>query len=73
MDDFDGVLLDDYDWEHYQIKGKKYDIQFDRSRLEWSCDCPAYKFRRRHKIRYCKHILEIQDKNFKRRNNGLGK
>ena len=34
IDEFDGVLIDDYGWEHYQIKGKKYDIRFDRSRLE---------------------------------------
>ena len=24
---FDGVLLDEYGWEHYSIKGKKYDIE----------------------------------------------
>ena len=42
IDEFDGVLIDDYGWEHYQIKGKKYDIRFDRSRLEWACDCPAF-------------------------------
>ena len=42
MDEFDGVLVDDYGWEHYTIKGKKY----------------------------CKHILEIQDKKWKRKING---
>ena len=61
MDLFDGVLLDDDD------------IRFDRSRLEWACDCPAFKYRRRHRIKYCKHILEIQERNLKRRNNGLAK
>ena len=54
-------------------KGKDYDIRFDRSRLEWACDCPAFKYRRRHRIKYCKHILEIQERNLKRRNNGLAK
>ena len=73
MDLFDGVLLDDYGWEHYKIKDKDYDIRFDRSRLEWACDCPAFKYRRRHRIKYCKHILEIQERNLKRRNNGLAK
>ena len=24
IDEFDGVLIDEYGWEHYQIKGKKY-------------------------------------------------
>ena len=52
---------------------KDYDIRFDRSRLEWACDCPAFKYRRRHRIKYCKHILEIQERNLKRRNNGLAK
>ena len=28
MDLFDGVLLDDYGWEHYKVKGKDYDIRF---------------------------------------------
>ena len=73
MDLFDGVLLDDYCWEHYKVKCKDYDIRFDRSRLEWACDCPAFKYRRRHRIKYCKHILEIQERNLKRRNNGLAK
>ena len=49
---FDGVLLDEYGWEHYSIKGKKYDIRFDPSRIEWSCDCPASNFFRGP----CKHI-----------------
>jgi|TARA_R100001015_G_C4594528_1_gene149803 hypothetical protein len=66
---FDGVLIDEYGWEHYKVVGKPYDIRFDRSRLEWACDCPAFKFRRKHKIRYCKHILEVQERNYKRRYN----
>ena len=45
----------------YKVDGKEYDIRFDPSRLEWSCDCKAYQFRRRHKIKYCKHIMEIQE------------
>ena len=68
IEKFDGVLIDEYDWEHYKVNGKNYDIRFDRSRLEWACDCPAFKFRRKHKIKYCKHILEVQDENFARRN-----
>ena len=71
--EFDGVLIDDYGWEHYKVDNKDYDIRFDRSRLEWACDCPAFKYRRRHRIKYCKHILEIQERNLKRRNNGLAK
>ncbi len=64
---FDGVLLDEYGWEHYKIKGKKYDIRFDPSRIEWACDCPAFTYRYKFKKKYCKHILEIQDKKFKQR------
>ena len=66
--EFDGVLIDDYGWEHYKVGGKDYDIRFDRSRLEWACDCPAFKFRHKFKKKYCKHILEVQDNNFARRN-----
>ena len=61
IDKFDGVILDDYDLEIHRIEGKSYDITFDRSRVEWSCSCPAFKFRRRHKISKCKHIKEIQE------------
>ena len=64
---FDGVLLDEYGWEHYKIKGKKYDIRFDPSRIEWACDCPAFTYKYKFKKKYCKHILEIQDKKFKQR------
>ena len=64
---FDGVLIDEYGWEHHKIDGKSYDIQFDPSRIEWACDCPAFKFRRRHKTKYCKHILEVQNRKFKQR------
>ena len=64
---FDGVLIDGYGWEHYIVDGKEYDIRFDPSRIEWACDCKAYQFRRRHKIKYCKHIIEVQDKKFKHR------
>ena len=69
---FDGVLIDEYGWEHHKIDGKDYDIQFDPSRIEWACDCPAFKFRRRHKIKYCKHILEIQERNLARRSGRAG-
>mgnify|MGYP003116846516 FL=1 len=66
--EFDGVLIDEYDWEHYKVDGKDYDIRFDRSRLEWACDCPAFKFRHKFKKKHCKHIIEIQDNNLARRN-----
>mgnify|MGYP000138415640 FL=1 len=66
--EFDGVLIDDYGWEHYKVGGKDYDIRFDRSRLEWACDCPAFKFRHKFKKKHCKHIIEIQDNNLARRN-----
>ena len=66
--EFDGVLIDDYGWEHYKVGGKDYDIRFDRSRLEWACDCPAFKFRHKFKKKHCKHIIEIQDNNMARRN-----
>jgi len=64
---FDGVLIDDYGWEHYKVKGKDYDIRFDPSRLEWACDCPAYTYRYKFKKKYCKHILQIQDEKFNKR------
>ena len=64
---FDGVLVDEYGWRHYKVKGKNYDIRFDPSRLEWACDCPAYTYRDKFKKEYCKHILQIQDENFNRR------
>ena len=70
---FDGVLIDDYGWEHYTIDGKDYDIRFDRSRIEWACDCPAFTFRHRFKKKYCKHILEIQDRKFKQRHQSSGR
>ena len=53
MEKFDGKIIDDLDIIHYKIDGKPYDIQ-KNDRREWSCDCPAFKFRRRHKIKYCK-------------------
>ena len=34
MELFDGVLVDEYGWEHYEVDGKDYDVRFDRSRLE---------------------------------------
>ena len=65
--EFDGVLIDEYGWEHYTVNGKDYDIRFDRSRLEWSCDCKAFTFRHRFGKKYCKHILEVQDKRWAQR------
>ena len=70
VEKFDGSIIDEYGWEHYSIKGKKYDIRFDRSRIEWACDCPSFTFRRKHKIKYCKHIMEIQSKKLKARADG---
>ena len=39
---FDGVLIDEYGWEHHKIDGKDYDIQFDPSRIEWACDKKSF-------------------------------
>ena len=72
IEKFDGVLVDDYGWEHYKVKGKDYDIRFDPSRIEWACDCKAFTFRRRHKIKYCKHIEEIQSKKLAQRSGRAG-
>ena len=55
-------ISDDLQISKIDPNGKEYDIRFDSSRLEWACDCKAFQFRRRHKIKYCKHIIEIQDK-----------
>jgi hypothetical protein len=68
--EFDGVLIDEYDWEHYKVDGKNYDIRFDRSRIEWACDCKAFTFRHKFKKKYCKHILEVQDRKFRERVEG---
>ena len=67
IDVFGGVVLDEYGWEHYTIKDKKYDIRFDPSRIEWACDCPAFTYRRKFKRKYCKHIVEVQDRKLKQR------
>ncbi len=64
---FDGILIDDYGWEHYTVDGKNYDIRFDPSRIEWACDCKAFTYRHKFGKKYCKHILEIQNKKFKQR------
>ena len=72
IEKFVGVLVDDYGWEHYKVKGKDYDIRFDPSRIEWACDCKAFTFRRRHKIKYCKHIEEIQSKKLAQRSGRAG-
>ena len=67
VETFDGVVVDDYGWEHYKVKGKEDDIRFDPSRIEWSCDCKAFTYRHRWGKRYCKHIIEVQDRKFKQR------
>ena len=69
---FDGILIDDYGWEHYKIDGKDYDIRFDRSRREWACDCKAFIFRHKFKKKYCKHILEVKDKRWALRRGRAG-
>lgn len=66
IDKFDGTIIDDYEREIYKVDGKPYDITFDRSRVEWSCSCPAFTFRRRHKISKCKHIIQIQNEKFEK-------
>ena len=70
--EFDGVLIDDYGWEHYNVDNKDYDIRFDRSRLEWACDCKAFTYRHKFKKKYCKHILEVQTNNLAKRSGRAG-
>ena len=69
---FDGILIDDYGWEHYKVDGKDYDIRYDRSRLEWACDCKAFTYRHRFGKKYCKHILEVKDKRWALRRGRAG-
>ena len=57
---FDGVVIDEYDRQHHKISGKPYDITFDSSRLEWSCNCKAFIYRRKFKKRYCPWSVVIQ-------------
>ena len=66
IDKFDGVILDEYDREVHTIKCKPYNILFDRSRLEWSCSCPAYTYRRKFNTSKCKHITFIQNERFEK-------
>ena len=69
---FDGIVIDDYGWEHYNVDGKEYDIRFDRSRMEWACDCKAFTYRHRFGKKSCKHILEVQDKRLAQRRGRAG-
>ena len=62
---YDGVIIDEYDTEHYKIPGKKYDIQRS-SRREWTCDCPAFKWQRKFKKNGCKHIKQIKNEKLTR-------
>ena len=71
--EFDGVLIDEYGWEHYKVDNKDYDIRFDRSRLEWACDCKSFQFRHKFKIVHCKHIKEVQNKKWLQRVNRIGR
>ena len=66
IDKFDGVILDDYDREVHKVDGKPYNITFDRSRVEWSCSCPAFTYRRRFKTSKCKHIVQVQNERFQK-------
>jgi len=66
IDKFDGVIIDDYDREVHKVDGKPYNITFDRSRIEWSCSCPAFTYRRRFKTSKCKHIVQVQNERFKK-------
>ena len=70
--EFDGILIDEYGWEHYKVDGKEYDIRFDPSRVEWACDCPAFTYRHRFGKKYCKHIIEVQDKKLAQRSGRAG-
>ena len=70
---FDGVVIDENDWEHHKLEGKPYDIRFDRKRLEWACDCKAFQYRHKFKTTYCKHIKAVQDKKWSQRVNRMGR
>tara|TARA_B100000287_G_scaffold202409_1_gene191136 strand:+ start:6333 stop:6593 length:261 start_codon:yes stop_codon:yes gene_type:complete len=72
IEKFDGIIVDDFGWEHYTIPNKKYDIRFDPSRIEWACDCPAFVYRRRFNKKYCKHITEIQERKLAQRSGRAG-
>ena len=41
-----GVYEDDRGYRHYRVPNKTYDIKMHPMTLEWSCNCPAYKFGR---------------------------
>ena len=73
MDVFDGVVIDEHDWEHHKLEGKSYDIRFDRKRLEWACDCKAFQFRHKLRIVHCKHIKKVQDNKWLQRVNCMGR
>ena len=66
IDKFDGVIIDEYDREVHKVDCKPYNITFDRSRLEGSCSCPAFTYRRRFKTSKCKHIVQIQNERFEK-------
>jgi hypothetical protein len=40
----------------YRVRYDKYSHKFDKGEPEWSCSCPAYKFKKGH----CKHIVQAQ-------------
>ena len=63
MDVFDGVVIED-DIEVYNVPEKKYRIEYDTKRREWSCSCPNYMFRMRKRGLDCKHIKEVKRKKF---------
>jgi len=54
-----GVYEDDRGYIHYRVPNKTYDIKMHPMTLEWSCSCPAYKFKRGNKT--CKHIKQKQE------------
>ena len=73
MNIFGGYYETERGWRHYRVEGKPYDIRFDRSRMEWACDCKAFQFRHKFKQKYCKHIKEVQDKKWLQRVNRIGR
>jgi len=58
MNIFNGTYEDERGYRHYRAQGRTYDIRMHPMTLEWSCNCPAYKFGRG---KHCKHIKEIQN------------
>ena len=52
-----GVWTEEDGTQHLKVKDRPYDITFNPRVLEWTCNCPAYRYGRG---KQCKHIKQIQ-------------